>query len=226
MSIKKVVKKSTRTSKKVVTLADFDSLLRDGLTSSKSYVVLKQKSRSPVYLAFKPIISRINQSVFYIGGKLSAFPNGNHEAWSGIDYQGKLEILKKAFKALPSDRVSEKRIGSHVGVFISGGQRDFKKLMTKLEVKKVIKTILDGIQKKLDIEIENRTDVAKFLNLTFEDQLKFAFHESYGASLPTRQLGKVSEVQFGQSKAYGYSNPSLQEFIDEFHLKPMEAEAA
>lgn len=224
-SVKKVVKKSTRASKKVVTAQDFSKLLRDGLSSHKSYVVLKQKNRSPVYLAFKPFVTRVNALVIYIGGKLSAFPNATHEAWAGIEYQGKLEILKKAFKSLPNDRVSDARVGSHAGVFVSAGAQDFKKLMTKVELKKVIKTLLDSIEKKLGIEIENRTDVTKYLTLTFGQSMEHSFGV-YGTTLPTRQIGKISAAQFGQSKAHSHGNEALGDFINEYHLKAMEAQAA
>lgn len=226
-SAKKVVKKSTRTSsKKVVKLQDFTPLLRDGLSSHKSYVVLKQKHRSPVYLAFKPFVARMSSLVVYIGGKLSAFPNASHEAWANIAYDGKTEVLRKAFKSLPNDRVSGERVGSHAGIYVSAGAKDLKKLLTKVEVKKVVKGLLDSIQKKLDIEIENRTDVTKFLTLTFTQQMaQSAFNDGYGQSLPTRQIGKTSQVLFGQNMVGG-SGTALGEFVNEFHLKAVEAQAA
>jgi hypothetical protein len=216
---KSVKKKSSRTPKKIVTKADFSSLLRNGLSSHMSYVVLKQKSRSPVYLAFKPILTRINQVALYIGGKLSAFPNGSHEAWSGIDYEGKTEILKKAWKKLPQDRVSESRVGSHAGVFVSAGQADLKKLLAKAELKPMIKKLLDGIEENLGIEIENRLDVTKFLMLTYAEQLEGAFYTEGGSSLPPRQIGKVSDVAFGQQFSGNYGNTALVEFVNDHHLE-------
>lgn len=217
MSVKKVVKKSTRAAKKVVKQTDFSSLLRDGLSSYKSYVVLKQKNRSPIYLAFKPFVNRLGQTAIYIGGKLSAFPNKGHEAWSGIDYEGKLEILKKAFKTLPQDRVGEERIGSNAGIFVSAANGNQKQFEDKIEMKKLVKALLDGIEKELDIEIENRADVAKFLTLAFPKHASNSFYLG-GQVLPTRQVGKVSEVQFGQAKSGGYGNQALSDFVNEHHL--------
>lgn len=226
---KKLVKKTStrKASPKVLTALDFSKLLRDGLSSVKSYVVLKQKNRSPVYLAFKPLVNRINTTTVYVGGKLSAFPNDQHEGWSGIDAESKLNILKKAFKALPQDRVGEARIGSHAGVFISGAHGDLKTLGTKIETKKVVKTILDGIEKELDIKIENRVDVTKYLVMQFSQYLPGVFSPYHAdVKMAPRQIGKVSAVQFGQSKASSYGNPAVEQFVQKHHLTFKHAQAA
>jgi hypothetical protein len=215
---KSVKKKSSRAVKKVVTKADFDSLLRNGLSSVKSYIVLKQKSRSPVYLAFKPILTRISQVALYIGGKLSAFPK------NGVGPDS-VEILKKAWKNLPQDRVSEVRVGSHAGVFLSAGAGDLKKLLAKAELKPMIKKLLDGIEEQLEIEIENRLDVTKFLMMTYAEQLASAFYEN-GSSLPPRQIAKLSDVAFGQTASYASGDNSLlAEFVNDHHLVAKEKQA-
>src|SRR5271166_7025303 len=97
---------------------DFTDLLRDGLSSQKSYVILKHKNRQPVILQFKPFIERLSASVLYIGGKLSAFPDAASPKLAALPGSERQELLGKAWKNLPGDRVSAERYGSHAGFYV------------------------------------------------------------------------------------------------------------
>lgn len=198
-------------SKRSPTPTDFDDILRDGLSSHKSYVVLKQKHRSPIYLQFKPIVQRLSPTVIYVGGKLSAFPDATSERWQGRHSGERVEDLKTAFRKLPADRVNSARVGTHAGELVvapTGQRRTFIEKFNSPSFNLVGK-LLSAIEEELKIEIENRAQVRKYLILVYGKALG-GFFSSPGVKVEARLVGKRSELLVGQSHASG--GKALAEF--------------
>jgi hypothetical protein len=188
--------------KKVLTESDFNSILRDGLSSYRSYVILRQKNRSPIFLQFKPFAHRINGSVIYIGGKLSAFPDANHEKFSGLSERQQEEALRSAWKTLPADRHHARRVGSNAGIYFAAGVGDAEAAKAAFDKNHLINLILKGIEKALDIEISNEADVKAYLNVAYDERLLHVFGDG-GNKIPARMVGKKSGLLVGQSHVSG-----------------------
>jgi hypothetical protein len=206
---------SVKSSRKTVQTqeSDFSELLRDGLSSSKSYVVLKQKNRSPIYLAFKPYISRLTPKVIYVGGKLSAFQDKTQAVWDTLPYEEQQELLVKSFPKLPKDRVNPHRVGSNAGIFVAIGDAN-EEVANKIVFKNIVKALLDGIEAELSIEIENRIDVTKFLISRYTQDFPSVFESGEGV-VASRNIGRKSGVVFGQ---WYWNAPQRQEFEDKYNL--------
>ena len=200
-------------SKRTPTLADFDDILRDGLSSIKSYVVLKQKYRSPIFLQFKPQVSRFSPTVIYIGGKLSVFPDKGDSKWQGRASDERVNDLRTSFKKIPADRVSGERVGTHAGEFViapTGQRRAFLEKFNSPSFNLVGK-LLSAIEDDLKIEIENRAEVRKYLILVYGKTLD-GFFSSPGTKVDARLVGKRSELLLGQSYSHGKG-------LNEFQVK-------
>lgn len=176
---------------------DFDGLLRDGLSSQKSYVVLKQKSRSPVFLQFKPFIVRLNPQVLYIGGKLSAFPDMENEKFQGLNPQDKLNVLTTAWKKLPKDRVSAHRVGSNAGFMVVAGNGDEVLFNQRFDKGHMIHKLLEAIEEAMGIEVSNKPEVVAYLSLTYHKQLGNFFQHS-ARKTADRPVGKKTEILIGE----------------------------
>lgn len=205
----------------------FGEILRNGLSSTRSYVVLKQKSRSPVYLCFKPFIERLSDVAVYVGGKLAAFPDTTHEKWNETqDYAARVDLLKSAWKKLPPDRMDDTRVGSNAGVFMVAGYGDFETFDAKLNTMHVVNRILTAIEEELKVEIENADEVKAFLNMAYHKQAPGQFNKGYsGKVLADRTIGKTSEVFFGQKHTY-YQNDGLKGFLSTIGIEEDDEEGA
>ena len=216
-------------SRKKITEAEYEELLRDGLSSHRSYIVLKQKARSPVYLCFKPVVQRMNAGVVYFGGKLSAFPDKEHEKWNELTYHEQEALLCNAFPKLPKDRRNRFRCGSHAGFYIAAASGDGDKFWTKFDKGHVVQKLLDEIESTLRVTISNRAEVAAFLThyyVTYAGSEHVTETGPY--TLRDRQIGKRSKFLLGQ--AYLYTIQELVKFCEsidlESSLKPKSAQAA
>lgn len=214
-------------SKRQVTVADFEDLLRDGLSSTKSYVILKQKHRSPVYLQFKPLIERRSPTIIYVGGKLSAFPDASDSKWQGRDSDERTSDLEAAFRKLPHDRVSEERVGSHAGEFIIAPSGQRRAFITKWNSPNfnVVGKLLSAIEDALKIEIENRAQVRKYLILVYTEALAGLFASEGGVKVEGRLVGKRSALQLGQEQ-YQSSSPAFAAFRSAYELDGFAAPAS
>jgi hypothetical protein len=197
---------------------DFESILRDGLSSSRTYGVLKTKHRSGIELRFKPFAYRLNDSVIYIGGKIAAFPDMSHEKWQNIGEgsESASQILIGAWQKLPRDRVSSSRVGSHVGCYVAVGHGDKEILLPKLEKGHFVAHLLQAISTGLEVEIEATEDVHAFCAYRYNQDLQGGFFAE-GKKLPPRIVGKRSEVLFGQS-FLSNGHPEMQEFMTKYSL--------
>lgn len=198
-------------SKRKVSIEDFMDILRDGLSSQKSYVILKQKSRSPIFLQFKPIINRLSQSVLYIGGKLSAFPDTNHEKWQARGSEDRVEALQSAWRRLPKDRVGEERVGSHAGIYVVAPTGQLRTFTAKFDSGNLMTKMLSAIESELNVDIENKAEVRNFLKFTYSQQWDALFSQG-GAKVEARLVGKKSELMLGQKYEGAYENDALIEF--------------
>ena len=203
-------------SKTGVSQEHFVELLRDGLTSVESYVILKQKSRSPVYLAYKPQIHRLTVSIIYVGGKLSAFPENGHNKWDGLEYDDRVNALKAAFRKLPQDRINSDRVGSNAGAYVAAGAGDKRKFLAKFDSTHFVATLLKGIEERLAIDIENRDEVRDFLKLRYAQLAEEWGFDDSGKKLPERIVGKKTEILFGME--YTSGSEVMQEFAVEYSL--------
>lgn len=197
---------------------DFGDILRNGLNSNRSYVVLKQKSRSPVFLQFRPFIHRLTNSVLYIGGKLSAFPDTSHEKWTSLEgTETRVGVLKAAWKKLPQDRVDDGRVGSNAGFLVAAGGKNGKLFATKFGTTHLIHNLLMGIEEALNIEIDNKDDVKGYLNYYYGGKYEQCFNNPTNVvNLKERQVGKRSELLLGQE--FTGLSPALVEFQKQYEL--------
>lgn len=198
---------------------DFGELLRDGLSSSKSYVVLKEKNRSPVYLCFKPFIRRLRPQVLYIGGKLSAFIDASIAG--EMNSEELEEKLNGVWRKLPRDRTNGRRIGSNAGFLIAcgTGETQMAKFLQKFEKAHVVHALLDGIEAKLGVEIANRNEVVAYLAMVYRNHLPgYGEYYGQGGRLTDRQIGKKTEVLIGQTYVSG--GDELEKFIEAYSLTP------
>jgi hypothetical protein len=197
---------------------DFGDLLRDGLSTSRTYVVLKEKNRSPVYLCFRPFISRMGMTVVYVGGKLSAFPNTSHEKWANMDEEEQTEALKAGWKNLPQDRVSSGRVGSNAGFYVAAGGKDLEVFKTKFDKGHLIHVLLDSIEEQLETEVSNRQEVVAYLSGYYREHLEPVFGQ--GVSLPPRLVGKKSEILLGQG--FLGNEEKLAAFMNQYGLSEVQ----
>jgi len=209
------------------TESDFQSVLRDGLSSSRSYVLLREKSRSPAYLCFKPFVQRLNDAVIYLGGKLSIFADEENEKWQGLSEPEQQELLSKAWRKLPQDRVGGRRIGSNAGFLVAAGGKDQESFLSKFDKGHLIKVLLDSIEEELKVEIDNRDEVTGYLSLFYHQHIPSLFNSWSGSkNLPPRTIGKKSEILIGQSYVNGGS--AIGGFMEQYDLvdATMEDDAA
>jgi hypothetical protein len=214
---------SSRTKIKPEPDSNFNELLRDGLSSAKSYVVLKQKNRSPIYLAFKPFVYRLHPYAFYLGGKLSAFPDFTNEEMMQGNADERQKLLAKSFN-IASDRSHDRRVGSNAGIYIAAGTGDSEATIDKVVTKTVVKTILDGIEEKVGVEIENKIDVSKYLIQKYNEFIPTAFGYGSTAKIPHRIVGKKSELIFGMAAVTG--GQAFHDFLSKHGLDKLEIDLA
>jgi hypothetical protein len=197
---------------------DFGEILRNGLNSTRSYVALKQKSRSPVFLQFRPFLHRLTNSVLYIGGKLSAFPDVSHEKWNALDSaETRRDVLANAWKKLPQDRADESRIGSNAGFLVAAGGKDGAAFAKKFSSTHLIHALLEGIEEALKVEIDNKDEVKGYLSYYYTKHLAHAFNSEFnGVKLKDRQVGKRTELLLGQ--IYVSGGDALLKFQQAFEL--------
>lgn len=198
----------------------YESLLRNGLSSHRSYVVLREKTRSPAYLCFKPFLKRMSNTVVYVGGKLSIFPDTSHEAWSQLNDEEKQNLLIASWKALPQDRVAYCRIGSNAGFYVAAGKVDGEAFKSKFTKGHVVTALLDGIEEAMKTKIANRSAVSEFLKSRYEEQMSYVFSEVNGKPMPPRVVGKKSNLVIGQKFSL-YGNPKVEEFMQKNGLSEL-----
>ena len=176
---------------------DFKDMLRDGLSSSKSYIVLKEKTRTPVVLQFKPYVQEVAVSTIYVGGKLSAFIDSEHA--ENLNSEELDTKLNASWKKLPRDRVGGRRIGSNAGLYmlVSSEENQIPVLMKRLDKSLFVTAILEGIEQSLGFEITNRSEVMAYLTGRYHDMIVKEVGGSNFAGLTPRQLGKISPFVFG-----------------------------
>jgi hypothetical protein len=176
---------------------DFSNLLRRGLSGNLDYITLKQKSRSPVFLQFKPFVQRINSQVIYIGGKLSAFPDKESQKFLGLETGDQVNLLKAAWKKLPQDRVNQSRVGSNAGFHVVAGYADQTLFETRFDKGHMIHKLLEAIEEGLGIEIDNKNEVVGYLSLKYHQQLPHVFAAGVKKT-KDRLVGKKSNCLIGQ----------------------------
>lgn len=186
--------------RKSPTKTDFISkgLLRDGLSSSKSYVILKQKSRSPVFLQFKPFIHRIHDKVLYVGGKLSAFPDLDSQKFLNLNVDDQVNTLKTAWKKLPQDRVGSQRVGSNAGFMVVAGNGDGALFHQKFDKGHMIHKLLEAIEEAMGIEVSNKDEVVAYLSMVYHSMFAQFFHGPVRKIANERLVGKKTEILIGQ----------------------------
>jgi len=211
--------------KSKMTEDDFGDILRNGLSTTRTYVVLKQKSRSPVFLQFRPFVTRCNSVAVYIGGKLSAFLDSGHEKVKGVYGAERIAMLKAAWKKLPQDRVGDVRVGSNAGFYVITGKGDKSNFLSKFDKGHLIAKMLTGIEEELGIEIDNRADVTAYLSWFYAQHLEGLFEGR--AKLPERSVGKKTDLLLGQKYAYqSYNQSELKDLIEKVGLEDKLSEAA
>ena len=188
----------------------YGELLRDGLSSTGSYVILHKKSnRTPFYLCLKPRTYYARNGVLMIGGKLSVF--WDPEKGLDVSDEDRVEKMTKAYPKLPHDRVSARRVGSNIGVFISATPAYADKVVDEFIEESTVSELLDEAQKLLDFETTDRRKVVNALKAIFTEKItKRTDNSSFEVDIQKRKVGKMSDVIFGQGNLEPWSAASAE----------------
>jgi hypothetical protein len=161
----------------------------DGLSTGQSYVVLKRKSRSPVVLQFRPLVDRQSDDVVFVGGKLSSF--FDPKKLENVEYlpEGAQAKLEKAFPKLDAFKRGERRVGTVIGFGLVAKDDQGKHALQGFQG--AVLKMLNNIEKKLDIEIEDKRGARKAIEAIYVELFHKVFSDLAGDKPSKRKTSKT-----------------------------------
>lgn len=205
--------------------------VQDGISTTNTYVVLTRNGRQGMHMALRPYITRVNEFVVLMGGRLRIafdFQEQGRVAtprkYDSMDVDEKIKALKEEFPGFQWETGDARRCSTTAGILVAAGDGDLEAFKKQWEEIDFVGALLDELSAKAKqtlhgLKGEKKAQETMYDALTkkFEKSFPYAF---YGEGvLDEGLLGEISGLVNTSQRGYARTLKAFTKKVNRFQDK-------